>query len=242
MSAFLLKIIALVTMIFDHVGVVFDIDAFRVVGRVAFPIFVFFIAEGFRHTKSPAKYLARLAAFALISEVLFDLALIGEINFLRQTNIFYTLFLGGAAISVARWLRSRFLLPVSEKNTTPQNFLLQIVSFLPVIFFMLAAKFLSADYGEYGVAFIFLMYAIESKSPRIAVMAVLCAGLHADLILLMLQHKYFHAYAAAIIFATMIPVFLVAFYNGKRGGGGKWFFYVAYPLHLAVLVLVENIL
>lgn len=114
LTGFHLKLIALVTMIVDHVGAVFPTpDALRVIGRLAFPIYAFLIAEGCRHTRNRQHYLMRLGLFAMISEVLFDWAfgaILGDerlpkMDFLRHTNIFYTLFFAVAAIHIYETLR-----------------------------------------------------------------------------------------------------------------------------------------
>ena len=57
-----LKLIAMVSMVFDHVGDNFFPGAawMRVIGRIAMPIFSFCVAEGFSHTRDPKRYLARM--------------------------------------------------------------------------------------------------------------------------------------------------------------------------------------
>ena len=155
MNALALKIIALTAMIIDHMGAAFPETFglwFRVVGRLAFPIYVFLIAEGFFHTKNPAKFLLRLFVFAIISEPFFDIAIkgaaIADINFLADTNIFYTLFLGGAAIVAYQLLRDK----------------ISFLAFAPLALFMWLAHALTSDYGAYGVLFIFAMYWISKKA------------------------------------------------------------------------------
>ncbi len=114
LMGFHLKLIALVAMIVDHVGAAFPMpDIFRVIGRLSFPIYAFLIAEGCRHTRNLHRYLFRLGLFALISEVPFDWAFgvilmdekIPRIDFLRHTNVFYTLFFAVAAIYTYEALR-----------------------------------------------------------------------------------------------------------------------------------------
>ena len=74
LSGFVLKILAILFMTLDHIGVFLTMKAagsaayqtgevFRIIGRLAFPIFVFLMVEGFRHTRSPARYLTRIAFF-----------------------------------------------------------------------------------------------------------------------------------------------------------------------------------
>ncbi|MCK8060804.1 MULTISPECIES: TraX family protein [unclassified Fusibacter] len=64
-----LKLIAIITMLIDHIGYLFfpQIRLFRTIGRIAFPIFAFQLAVGYKHTSSLPKYSLRLFGFALIS-------------------------------------------------------------------------------------------------------------------------------------------------------------------------------
>ena len=76
----------------------------RCIGRSAFPVFCFLLAEGARHTRSMPAYIRRLAVFALISELPFDLALHNTPFFWGAQNVFFTLLLGLAVI----WVFQRY--------------------------------------------------------------------------------------------------------------------------------------
>lgn len=54
MSGFVLKLIAAVSMLIDHAGLLLfpEQDWMRLVGRLAMPIFAYCIAEGFLYTRS----------------------------------------------------------------------------------------------------------------------------------------------------------------------------------------------
>ena len=96
-----LKWLALLTMVIDHTAAVALANAFppelwwmrllRIVGRLAFPLFAFLLVEGFTHTRSVSRYARRLAVFAVLSEIPFNLALSGHILFPAWNNIFWTL-------------------------------------------------------------------------------------------------------------------------------------------------------
>jgi len=228
MTAFTLKIIALSAMLIDHIGVAFPETVpfwFRAVGRLAFPIFVYLLAEGFRHTRSKEKLLMRLLVFAAISEIPYDIVMGNTINFAADTNIFYTLFLGGVAI----WLYERL------KTRYGWQTLAVLAAILPTV---MVAESLTVDFGGFGVLLLFAMYAIIPKIPRLIVMSVLVLPQFMMLIMAYtLGMKIRWEYLLLIPFA-LVTVPLVALYDGERGKKIKWLFYVVYPAHLAVLAVI----
>jgi len=90
-----LQLIAMLTMLIDHIGIVFLEDQLwlRMVGRAAFPIYAYALVQGHRYTKSPSKYLIRLFALALLSQVPYQLALDPE-----GMNVIATLFMAAAVM------------------------------------------------------------------------------------------------------------------------------------------------
>ncbi len=66
----------------------------RLIGRIAFPLFIFLLVEGAKHTKDKLQYAFRLSLFALISEVAFDLAFYRHFLEFSHQNIFFTLAFG----------------------------------------------------------------------------------------------------------------------------------------------------
>ena len=74
------------------------------VGRLAFPIFAFFIVEGFMRTRNVARYAARLGIFAVASEIPFDLGLFGKPFKWDHQNIILTFFIALLMLIVIRYL------------------------------------------------------------------------------------------------------------------------------------------
>lgn len=79
----------------------------RLTGRLAFPLFAFLLTEGFQYTRNRKKYALRLALFALISEVPFDLATSGTVFHPTYQNVFFTLALGFIALCGMDALKKR---------------------------------------------------------------------------------------------------------------------------------------
>lgn len=155
MTGFQLKLLAMLAMTADHIGAVFfpEIPLLRWIGRLAMPVLCFFIGEGLRHTRSPRRYLLRLTGFALLSELPFDLAFYGGIEWGHQ-NVYFTLTLGLLAL----WaIQSRGM----------EGWLLALTA-------ALAAELLGCDYGMYGVLLILLLDRFHSaRSEQLAAAALL---------------------------------------------------------------------
>ena len=260
LSSSTLKIIAIVTMFIDHFTVVFEdvldahfpflimdngLNVLRAVGRVAFPLFAFMIAEGAVRTHSRGRYLLRLGLFALVSEVPFDLALYGiaprnllTVEAFSHQNVFFTLFLG---------LLSIIVLDAFEKIR------LAPLGFAFVLFAGFAAEaILATDYGAMGVFVIFFFYLLL-KAPtgvRIAGVIVACLALTVmfsftpemqtvNYVSGRIGHRFvlnvsalYNSYEFCAIFASP----LILLYNGEKGVKlNKFFFYGFYPGHLAAL-------
>ena len=70
----MIKLIALITMVIDHIGLVFypDVATFRVIGRISMPLFAFCIAKGFFYSQknnTVIKYMRNLLILAIISQI-----------------------------------------------------------------------------------------------------------------------------------------------------------------------------
>lgn len=219
-SAFWLKMIAIVAMTVDHIGYLFypGVSWMRMVGRLTFPIMAFLIAEGYRHTHDLRQYETRLFVFALISMLPFYLAF-GWVG-----NVGFTLLCGLLALDCAARLERMW-----QRTAVLLGFM---------------ALSLPCDWGFSGVLAIYLFGRVENKRLGAA------CGVVALLIVSSLKDQCLAAVLgpgvyAPMKFETMCAVLLaippLILYNGSRGRRMKYWFYIYYPLHLAVLGLIARI-
>ena len=138
MSAFTLKLIALVTMIIDHVGAIFfpQFIWLRYIGRLSMPIYAFLLVQGYMHTRNFNRYALRMGIFALLSEVPYDLLFQGTwLEFQRQ-NILFT------------FLTALFVMKLLDASAKSRN----IFMFIGAVIF---------SYGVYGVLTVLCFYLFQ---------------------------------------------------------------------------------
>lgn len=211
-----LKIIAVVSMLIDHICMVLypadgTAEIIRLtVGRIAMPIFAFLLCEGFFHTKSRFKYGRNLLIFAVISEPFFDFARGGTFFNLEYQNVFFTLF-------------AALMMLIILDRLTFNNTILQI----PVVAaFLLGAWLLNLDNDVAVIAIAAIFYFFHWHNFYLQCIIACTASTLAN--------------STPGIFLSFIPL---SMYNGKRGRTGiflKYFFYAFYPLHLAVLAFIRQ--
>ena len=204
MSAFTLKLIALVTMIIDHVGAIFfpQFIWLRYIGRLSMPIYAFLLVQGYMHTRNFNRYALRMGIFALLSEVPYDLLFQGTwLEFQRQ-NILFT------------FLTALFVMNLLDASAKSRN----IFMFIGAVILTILPYFLHFSYGVYGVLTVLCFYLFQKYRGIDAVaFAALTYGQYTQ------DGNTTQLYAIA----AAIPVLL---YNGKRGALSlKYFFYISYP-------------
>ena len=215
MNVLFLKIIALATMIIDHYGAIFQsgTDIYRIIGRIAFPVYCFLLIEGYLHTGDVKKYGKRLLLFAVLSEIPFDLAFYGRLGFVHQ-NIFFTLFIGLAAIY---FIDNKDGLYKFNKNLViAAAFILSIV--------------LAVDYNIIGIIYILVFYFTRNypKAKRLSYVAAI-------MLLINLM-------ASPLQQFSLLALPLVYFYNSELGPKNKFLqmlFYTAYPAHLLIFYFLK---
>ena len=126
----------------------------RLIGRLAFPIFCFFIVEGLSHTRNVYKYAFRLFLLALISEIPFDISHSNRLFDFKNQNVFWTLLLGLVAIYCIDGIYRKFRLK------KPVRYLLV---FGIALLASLVAYSLKSDYGAFGISTIVIIYLAERE-------------------------------------------------------------------------------
>lgn len=236
-SGFTLKMIAIITMAIDHIGAIivenmaaqkqaqalWTLDSWlRGIGRLAFPLFCFFIVEGFHYTHDRRRYAVRLGIFAVISEVPFDLAFNGGPFYIYDNNVMWTLLLGLLSI----WTLDTFFGKIREKFSGSPAMGLEILSIAAVTLAadLIEEFILNSDYGIGGVVAIIIMYLLGTHKLIGFALAVIWLGFTCG-------HSEWYA------LADLVPLY---FYHGRQGRKMKYFFYIFYPAHLLIIRLIAH--
>ena len=153
----MLKIIACFAMLLDHIGHTFiqnhNSSSYLwlscVIGRLAFPIFVYLLAEGLYYTRDRKKYIGRMCLFALVSEFPYNLMMSGKMSDLTHQNVYFTLALG--------LIMCVFIGKIEEK-TRDKELIMLFFECACVAIFAAIAQLLHFDYGAFGITAIYLCY------------------------------------------------------------------------------------
>ncbi|WP_373232889.1 TraX family protein [Cohnella sp.] len=130
----------MITMLIDHVGFIFypKSEILRIIGRIAFPLYGWFLVQGYRHTRNHKKYMLRLLGLACISQIPYTLAFQQF-----ELNVIFTLLLSLLSLYAADQITSK--------------------EWKAVFILIVAATsfFIPMDYGLYGVLLIFIFRYFE---------------------------------------------------------------------------------
>ena len=206
-----LKLIAMLTMTCDHVGLQLfpQVLWLRLIGRLAMPIYAYMIAEGCRHTRSRKRYLLRLLGMGILCQGVYLVAM----------GSWYQCILMTFSLSVFLII----LLDKAEQEKTVSSTLQLWLGVLLVFFLSVVLPDLlfdtdfAFDYGLTGILLPVLIYGVGTR------------GLLVGLALVALNSGIYQ-------WLAFLSVPLLLAYNGQRGTAnlGK-FFYWYYPLHLAAI-------
>lgn len=222
----LLKIIAFVLMVIDHVGASIypSVGELRILGRIAFPLYIWCMAVGASYTHDPVKYALRLLLVGLISQPCY---MLGLNHTWSQWSVFFTLFLGYMGI-----------LGIQQKRYGSQYWAPLLALALPC--------FINMDYGWRGVLLVMLMYlARQNRGAILAMMVAFCLywgtayapvtqvfgiKLAGNFFNLEIVKAFMRLQTLAIL---ALP--LILWQKKTRTPLPKWLGYAAYPGHLILL-------
>jgi len=229
-----LKILAMTLMLVDHIGAVFfpGIMWLRLIGRLSFPIFAYQIVQGAQHTGNRLRYGQRLLAFALISELPFDLMASGRMWNPAYQNVLFTLLLGFLGVlALERWNSRRECWK----------------ALCAAIGCCIAGSLLSVDYGAAGVATVLVFFLFRDGRSRILWQALALAVLYgfcvdsADIPLRVFGLECFVPVQLFAIFA-LVPIHLFCNPSHFHSRAFRWFGYAFYPAHMLVLSVLSRLL
>lgn len=220
-----LKFLACAIMLLDHIGAtLIPWGTFRIIGRLAFPIFCFLLAEGAHYTRNPRNYLLRLGIGAILSELPFDLALFGSWSWQHQ-SVMITLLLGAMALLAMK------------RMTQP------LLKILVLLLFACLADFMNTDYGGAGVLMIALFGLTRERKygwlVQLLGMYLICRWIIPGGVVWFIGRYVFIEIFAIL---ALIPIWL---YSGKKSTSSRavqWAFYLFYPVHLWILYLISILL
>lgn len=137
----MIKVLAFTTMLLDHIGhTFFPNETFlSIIGRLAFPLFAWSIAFGYKRTKSVNSYILRVLLLAVVSEI--PHLLLFDTNYL---NVCFTLVSG---IIVIKIIESK----------------LKVAKWPLIILVLILSSLLGFEYGIYGIITILIFYYIKNK-------------------------------------------------------------------------------
>ena len=235
MSVFWIKIIAALTMLLDHTGMILfpDVLWLRIVGRISLPLYALCIAEGFRHTRSRIKYFLRIFVLGALCQIVYDL--VSSEPYLGILLTFslsiMLLFLLDALLCTCKKQKNA-ILDLYERlfhRPLPRPAGIALCALLLALGLAGTATlhyFLPVDYGMTGVLLPLLIYL--GGNSRWGKFGGAAAGT------VLLACNLENAPTPRVwSFLALIPL---ALYNGKPGKYKlKYFFYVFYPAHLVLL-------
>lgn len=250
MSSFVIKIIAIISMLCDHGGYLLlgHFSVLNIVGRIAFPLFAFQLVIGYEHTSNLKKYLLRLLIFAFISQIPFYIMFHTLTDAKPKLNIFFTLLLGICSMYIYdncfdNEPNNRKII-YDHKPNTFDKFPISVrivvgVLLMPLVLFL--AYFLNVDYSIWGVLLILFIHVFYNKNKNKLKFSIGYLILCSFEVALYFGYLSYSWLLADYIF-TALPLIFMLLYNQKKGPSLKYFFYAFYPIHLIILELIHYLL
>lgn len=226
-----LKIIACISMLIDHMGAILfpGINILRIIGRIAFPIFAFLLAEGCYYTKNKLRHLLVISGFAIVMQtVLFIATKMTDFSIFMHFSI---------AVGIC------LLIDLVEKFIKDKKILFSILMIFAIILITILiflfdkyTPYLYMNYGIYAIFTPVILYIIRKYIKYLRTLfaiLIICASM-------VLMH-FFTLYMFQLY--GMIACIFIILYNGKKGKFNlKYLFYIFYPIHMVILYGISMLL
>ena len=214
----ILKITAMVSMLTDHVAVAFagfGMPAgiywmMRCIGRLAFPIYVYFLVQGYIYTHSVGKYAIKLGLLAVISEIPYDMTVYGCFFDFRHNNVLFTLVLALLVLwaTDSLYKKNRWLVPVAA---------------VIVIWTAALSHILGLDYSYRCILLALIFYYARQYEVIMYTAAAIISAISGSL-------------ASLVTPLALVPVY---FHDGKKGHIPKADMWSFYPAHLLIIGMIR---
>lgn len=225
-SSSTLKVVACLLMLIDHVGaeIFTRVEVLRIVGRLAYPVFAYLIAEGCKYTKNKFRYFINIFLLGVFCEGVY-ISFSGE----YYGNILLTFSLSVLMIYAMQNVKEAY---AYERATSIAVFALS------VILTYIISSTIGVDYGFWGaVTPLFPAVCDHVKLPeRVNALTVKAVAFFIGLLLVA-------ADIGGNQWWSLGAIILLFMYNGKRGNNKlKYVFYMFYPAHLALIGIISMLI
>ena len=219
-----LKLIAAITMLIDHVGMMFFPRQmiFRIIGRIAFPIFAFMIAEGCHYTKNRLRYFLSVFLLGAMCQAVYYV-------FAKDTNM-NILLTFSCAIPVVYLLQT-------WRSSQQHWLLIPFGAAVAAIYVLNQHVYFHYGFGGMMIPVLVTLCYPAKGNPISTLRHILnIVMLAVGLLLVCLESYYIQYYC-------FFSLPLLILYSGQRGNGKfKYAFYLFYPLHLVALQVIDWLL
>jgi len=214
-----LKMIALAAMTCDHVGkeLLPQYELLQIIGRLAFPIFAYMIAEGCKYTRNRRKHLLQVALLALVCQIVY---------FVAERSLFQCIL-----VTFSLSICLIYGIENAQKKRTATVWICAavicgLVCFISVVLpIILKGTDFAVDYGLWGILLPVAVYFVP-EGMKVLAAAVILIPLCMEL--------------GGLQWYSLAAVALLSLYNGKRGKANiKNLFFTYYPAHLVCIYLLS---
>jgi len=220
MSSFVIKIIAAASMLIDHMGLLLfpKYRFMRILGRLAFPLYAFCIAEGFYYTRDRKRYFLQIFVLGLACQIVY---------FIADGSMYLGVLIAFSLSILLMWALDGVKKSLAAKDGTVKASALFVLGLAAVA---ALCHYITVEYCVIGIMLPVLAFVSDKKWVRLGLFSLglvaLCAVIYSS-------------GGLDVQWWALVTLPLLALYNGKPGKYRmKYFFYIFYPAHLAILYLI----